>query len=72
MAKGNKTVPIEAKSSVSSKHRSMDLFRDKYKRIMADPIIIHSKDLRLDEGILYLPIYMTSLIPDILDVQRDH
>lgn len=26
------------------------------------PYIIHSKDLKIDDGIVYLPIYMSSLL----------
>ena len=35
---------------------------DKYKDYLSEPIIIHTKDLKQENGILYLPIYMTSLL----------
>ena len=55
-------MPVEVKSSVSSKHRSLDLFMDKYGSRIEQAFVIHTKDLREDDGILYIPVYMAGLL----------
>ncbi len=59
-----KIIPIEVKSSSYNRHISLDLFleRNKGKKNIGQPIIIYTKDLKVENGILYLPIYMTGLI----------
>jgi predicted AAA+ superfamily ATPase len=56
---GKKIVPIEVKSSLSSKHRSLDLFMEKYGSRVDSAYVVHGKDLRVDGKITYIPIYMT-------------
>ena len=56
---GKKIVPIEVKSSISSKHRSLDLFMEKYGSRVDNVYVVHGKDLRVDGKITYIPIYMT-------------
>ena len=58
----NKVSPVEVKSSESSRHKSLDVFCEKFRRRIERPVVIHSKDLREDNGILYIPIYMTMLL----------
>ena len=36
--------------------------KNKYKDYIDRPIIIHTKDLKIENDILYLPIYMTCLL----------
>lgn len=62
LPKGKKIIPIEVKSSVSSKHKSLDFFMEKYARRVDKAVIVHSKNMKDDGKILYLPIYMTSLL----------
>ncbi|MDO5861698.1 MAG: AAA family ATPase [Thermoplasmata archaeon] len=62
IAMGGKVRPIEVKSSRSNSHRSLDRFMEKYRRVVTDPVVIHPKDLRVDGGILYLPVYMTPFL----------
>ena len=57
-----KICPIDVKSSNSGSHRSMDVFRERFKNRVDTPVIIHSKDLRVDGDLLYIPIYMTMLL----------
>jgi len=64
IANGKYTVPIDVKSSVSRKHRSLDLFGEKYGKKVRMPLIVHTKDVMVEDGITYLPIYMMSLIPE--------
>lgn len=63
ISSGSKMCPIEVKSSGYRTHRSLDVFRDRYSDHLARSIIIYSKDYRKeDDGILYLPAYMTSFL----------
>ncbi|NLL95412.1 MAG: ATP-binding protein [Thermoplasmatales archaeon] len=62
LVKGNKIVPVEAKSSISSRHASLDAFMGKYGMRISEAIVVHQKDLRVDGKITYLPIYMAALL----------
>ena len=54
--------PIEVKSGKRYTYSSLNKFNDKYKEYLNQAIIIHQDDLREEEGILYLPVYMTTLL----------
>ena len=54
--------PIEVKSSKNYTLTSMRKFMNKYKEKLHTPIVLHTADLKVEDGILYLPIYMTALI----------
>lgn len=54
-----KICPIEVKSSGYRAHKSFDHFIEKYSLPMEDKYIIYSKDLAFENGITYLPFYMT-------------
>mgnify|MGYP002509428597 CR=1 FL=1 len=54
-----KVCPIEVKSSGYKAHKSLDCFIEKYPIKMEDKYIIYSKDLMMDQGITYIPFYMT-------------
>ena len=51
--------PIEAKSSGYSSHSSFDAFSMKYQAKILERFIIYTKDMKSEDGITYLPIYMT-------------
>ena len=55
-------IPIEVKSGERYTYSSLNKLRSKYKDYIDRPIIIHTKDLKIEDDILYLPIYMTSLL----------
>lgn len=55
-------IPIEVKSGSNYTFSSLNKIKDKYKDYIGDRIIIHEKDLKVDDDILYLPIYMVGLI----------
>lgn len=59
IVKKKKICPIEVKSSSYKTHKSFDLFTQKYPIKLEDKYIIYTKDLQFEEGILYIPIYMT-------------
>ena len=44
---------------------SLGKFRKKYHDVLHTPIVLHPKDLKLEDGILHLPLYMTPLISEI-------
>jgi len=57
-----KICPIEVKSSGYKSHKSFDYLKEKYQLKMQDSYIIYTKDLQYEDGVLYLPVYMTMLI----------
>ena len=54
--------PIEVKSGKNYTYSSLNKFQNKYKDYLNTPIIIHEKDLKEENDILYLPVYMASLL----------
>lgn len=55
-------IPIEVKSGERYTFSSLNKLVTKYNEYLSTPIIIHTKDLKQENGILYLPIYMTGLL----------
>ena len=60
--KKKKICPIEVKSSNYKSHKSFDYLIKKYQLKMEDRYIIYTKDLKYEEGITYIPIYMSAFI----------
>ncbi len=60
--KKKKICPIEVKSSNYKSHKSFDYLLKKYQLKMEDRYIIYTKDLKYEDGITYIPVYMTSFI----------
>lgn len=54
--------PIEVKSSKNYTISSLKKFITKYNEQLYIPYVIHTGDLKEENGIVYLPIYMTSLL----------
>lgn len=54
--------PIEVKSGTKYTITSLRKCIKKYGKQLAMPYVIHDKDLRVEDGITYLPIYMTPLL----------
>lgn len=54
--------PIEVKSSKNYTISSLKKFINKYSKQLYIPYVIHTKELKEENGILYLPIYMTPLL----------
>ena len=54
--------PIEVKSSKNYTLSSLNKFRTKYAENTATPYVIHTLDYREEDGVTYLPIYMTMLL----------
>ena len=60
--KKKKICPIEVKSSNYKSHKSFDYLIQKYQLKMEDRYIIYTKDLKYENGIMYIPVYMTMLL----------
>lgn len=60
--KKKKICPIEVKSSGYTSHKSFDYLTKKYQMKMQERYIIYTKDLKYQNEIMYIPIYMTMLI----------
>ena len=58
----NKICPIEVKSSGYKTHASLDAFSKKYSSRILSKYVLSTKDLRKDEDVTILPIYMTMFI----------
>lgn len=58
----DKISPIEVKSSGYKTHKSLDVFREKYSSRINKSYLIYTKDLARDNGLIYIPVYMTSLL----------
>lgn len=62
IVKKKKICPIEVKSSNYTSHKSFDYLIRKYQLKMEDRYIIYTKDLKYEDGIMYIPIYMTMFL----------
>lgn len=54
--------PIEVKSGDRYTLSSLRKCMKKFQEWMSTPYVIHSKDLQVEEGIVYIPLYMTPLL----------
>lgn len=54
--------PIEVKSGQRYTLTSLKKCIAKYKRQLTTPYVLHDKDLKEEEGIIFLPLYMTPLL----------
>ena len=55
-------IPIEVKSGKNYTYSSLKKLKSKYNDYINNPIIIHQEDLKEENDILYIPIYMTALL----------
>jgi len=62
IARENKMVPVEVKSSSYRKHSSLDKFRSKFKNRIGDSFILYGKDVMIKDEVIHLPIYMAPLL----------
>jgi len=54
--------PIEVKSSKNYTLTSIRKFRDKYQSQLYTPYVLHTSDLKTDDGIVFLPVYMAPFL----------
>ena len=50
------------KRKIYSSHKSFDYFIKKYPIKIEDRYIIYTKDLKFEDGITYIPVYMAGLL----------
>ncbi|MBP3914008.1 MAG: DUF4143 domain-containing protein, partial [Lachnospiraceae bacterium] len=62
LARQNKICPVEVKSSGYKSHKSLDAFFDKYSSHILTRYLIYTKDIRKDQDIRCLPVYMTPFL----------
>ena len=54
--------PIEVKSGKNYSFVSLDKFRKKYKEYLYTNYVLHINDLKVENDIVFLPVYMTGLL----------
>ena len=54
--------PIEVKSGKNYTLSSLQKFRNKYAEQTHVPYVLHTGDLKEEDGIVFLPLYMTMLL----------
>ncbi len=62
LARKNKVCPLEIKSSGYKTHKSLDEFMKKFSDRILWRYLIYTKDLKKDEDIICLPVYMVSFL----------
>ena len=55
-------IPMEVKSGKSTPHSSLDRLMERYEERIEKSFVIHSKDIRMDGDVTYVPIYMMPFI----------
>lgn len=62
LSRSQKICPIEVKSSGYKAHKSLDLFCERYSDRIRERYLLYTKDLRKEQQIIMLPVYMTPLM----------
>ncbi len=62
ITKEQKVIPIEVKSSDYNKHSSLDKFKTKFGKRVGTKVVLHTKDLKVTQDTLYLPLYMVCFL----------
>lgn len=62
LLKKNKICPLEVKSSGYKVHSSLDAFCDKFSDRVAEKYLIYTKDLKKEQDVILLPVYMTPFL----------
>lgn len=62
LSRGNKICPIEVKSSGYKTHASLDAFQKKFSNRIGNRYLVYPKDLRKEQDILYVPVFMSMLL----------
>lgn len=57
-----KICPIEVKSSTSNLHVSIDEFQKKFSARIQQRYLLHSKDIRKEQDLILLPMYMSMFL----------
>ena len=54
--------PVEVKSGTNVSHVSLDKFRAKFKANLTEAFLLSDRDVKVENGITYLPLYMAPLL----------
>ena len=54
--------PIEVKSGKNYTFSSLNKFKAKYKEYLSTGYVLHIEDFKIENDIVFLPIYMTCLL----------
>ena len=63
-----KLIPVEVKSSVPTKHESIDAFCRKYSQYVSQAVLLSQKDVGKDRNLKLKPIYMLPFVLEEADV----
>lgn len=58
LARKNKIIPLEVKSSGYKTHKSLDVFTDKFSDRILNRYLVYTKDMRKEQDIVCIPVYM--------------
>ncbi|MDD6216364.1 MAG: AAA family ATPase [Roseburia sp.] len=58
LARKNKIVPLEIKSSGYKTHKSLDVFTEKFSDRILERYLVYTKDMSKDQDIFCIPVYM--------------
>ena len=62
LSRKNKICPIESKSGDYRKHRSLDLFTQRFSKQIGERFLAYTKEFRKDGDIFCLPVYMIPFV----------
>jgi len=62
LSRRHNILPIEIKGGTNITHKSLDKFRNKYAEWCGESFLFTDKDVRMEDGITYLPHYMLPLV----------
>ncbi len=58
LSQDSKICPVEVKCSAYKTHKSLDVFSDKFSHRIKNKYVVHTKDYKKEEDIIFLPVYM--------------
>ena len=64
IANRTKVTALEVKSSGTGKHESLLQFQRRYSEVIGKACVLSQKDIRKEERIIYLPLYMTPFLAE--------
>ena len=62
LARRHNVSPVEIKSGRNATHSSLDKFRRKYSDWCAESFLFWDRDVKVEDGVTYLPLYMLPLL----------
>ena len=62
LAERNNVIPIEVKCGSRLSHKSLDKFRGRYAEWLSAPYLLSTHDVKTEDGIVFLPLYMSGLL----------